>query len=141
MESGCHEGRALMHSSLTTAYRPQHQEGSLPFDSATSRPLLGANKNPLPTASSSPVISSCVCACSVTSVSSSLQAYGLQLATLLCPWDPPGKNTGVGCYILLQGTFPTQTQGSNLSLLHLLHCSWILYPLSHLGSPPFLPKT
>ena len=32
---------------------------------------------------------------------------------LLCPWDSPGKNIGVGCYFLLQGIFPTQ--GSNLS--------------------------
>ena len=29
----------------------------------------------------------------------------------LCPWDFPGKNTGVGCHFLLQGIFPTQ--GSN----------------------------
>ena len=35
--------------------------------------------------------------------------------SLLCPWDSPGKNTGVGCYALLQGFFPTQ--GSNPSLL------------------------
>jgi len=27
---------------------------------------------------------------------------------LLCPWDSPGKNTGVGCHALLQGLFPTQ---------------------------------
>ena len=33
-------------------------------------------------------------------------------------WDFPGKNTGVGCYALLQGIFPTQ--GWNLYLLHLL---------------------
>ena len=33
-----------------------------------------------------------------------------------CPWDFPGKNTGVGCCFLLQGIFPTQ--GSNLGLLH-----------------------
>ena len=26
---------------------------------------------------------------------------------LLCPWDHPGKNTGVGCHALLQGIFPT----------------------------------
>ena len=25
-----------------------------------------------------------------------LQPHGLQPATLLCPWDSPGKNTGVG---------------------------------------------
>ena len=42
---------------------------------------------------------------------------------LLCPWDSPGKNTGVGCHALLQGTF--LTQGLNLCLLH---CRWILYP-------------
>ena len=27
---------------------------------------------------------------------------------LLCPWDSPGKNTGVGGHSLLQGIFPTQ---------------------------------
>ena len=26
-------------------------------------------------------------------------------ARLLCPWDYPGKNTGVGCHALLQGIF------------------------------------
>ena len=26
---------------------------------------------------------------------------------LLCPWDFPGKNTGVGCHVLLQGIFLT----------------------------------
>ena len=25
-----------------------------------------------------------------------------------CPWDSPGKNTGVGCHFLLQGIFSTQ---------------------------------
>ena len=44
---------------------------------------------------------------------------------LLCPWDFPGKNTGVGCHFLLQGTF--LTQGSNLHLLCLLHCRQMLY--------------
>ena len=38
---------------------------------------------------------------------------------LFCPWDSPGKNTGVGCRALLQGIF--LTQGLNLSLLCLLH--------------------
>ena len=28
--------------------------------------------------------------------------YGLQPDRLLCPWDLPGKNTGVGCHALLQ---------------------------------------
>ena len=30
---------------------------------------------------------------------------------LLCPWDSPGKNTGVSCHFLLQGNL--LTQGSN----------------------------
>ena len=29
------------------------------------------------------------------------------LTWLLCPWDFPGKNTGVGCSFLLQRNFPT----------------------------------
>ena len=35
---------------------------------------------------------------------------------LLCPWDFPGKNSGVGCCVLLQVIFPTQ--GSNRRLLY-----------------------
>ena len=31
---------------------------------------------------------------------------------LLCPWDSPGKDVGVGCHALLQGIFPIQV--SNL---------------------------
>ena len=27
---------------------------------------------------------------------------------LLCPWDSPGKHTGVGCHAVFQGIFPTQ---------------------------------
>ena len=52
------------------------------------------------------------------------------VARLLCPWDSPGKDTGVGCHALLQGIFPTQRSNPGL-----LHCSWILYHLSHHGSP------
>ena len=52
--------------------------------------------------------------CSVLSDSS--RSHGLQPARLLCPWNSPGKNTGVGCHSLLQGILPTQ--GSNLGLLH-----------------------
>ena len=49
--------------------------------------------------------------------------------TPLCPWNAPGKNTGVGCHALLEGIF--QTQGSNLHLLRLLH--WLA------GSLPLAP--
>ena len=39
--------------------------------------------------------------------------------------DSPGKNIGVDCHALLQGSFPTQRW--NPSLLQLLHCRQILY--------------
>ena len=58
-----------------------------------------------------------------------LQPHGLWPTWLLCPWDFPGKNTGVGCHFLLQGIF--LTQGLNP---HLLHCKRILNPLNHWGS-------
>ena len=37
-------------------------------------------------------------------VSDSLRPHGLQPTRLLCPWDFPGKNTGVGCHFLLRYT-------------------------------------
>ena len=49
---------------------------------------------------------------------------------LLCPWDFPGRNSGVGCPALLQGIF--HTQGLNLCLLCLLH--W------QVGSLPLVPS-
>ena len=52
---------------------------------------------------------------------------------LLCPWDSPSKNTGVGCHDFFQVI--SLIQGLNLQLLRLLHCRQILYPLSPLGSP------
>ena len=47
-------------------------------------------------------------------MSDSVQPYELQPARLLCPWDFPGKNTGMGCRALLRGISPTQ--GSNWHL-------------------------
>ena len=66
-------------------------------------------------------------------VSDSLWPHGQQPTRLRCPWDFPGKNTGVGWHFLLQGILPTQ--GSNLSLLH---CRQTLSCLSHQGSPNFV---
>ena len=51
-------------------------------------------------------------------MSNSLRPYGRQPTRLLCPWNSPGKNTGMGCHALLQGIFPTQ--GLNLCLSCLL---------------------
>ena len=41
--------------------------------------------------------------------------HGLQTTRLLCPWDSPSKNIGVGCHFLLQGI--SLTQESNPCLL------------------------
>ena len=68
-------------------------------------------------------------------VSNSLRPQGLQPATLLHPWESPGKNTRVGCHFLLLGVFPTQ--GSNLGLPH---CRQTLYCLSQQGLLLFLLK-
>ena len=62
-------------------------------------------------------------------MSDSLQHHGLWPARLLCPWDSPGKNTGVGCHFLPQGIFPTQRLNP-----HLLHWQVDSLPLSHQGS-------
>ena len=62
---------------------------------------------------------------------------------LLCPWDSPGKNTGVGSYSLLQGIFPTpgikprspalqvdfllsEPPGKLFSILYMLNSSFML---------------
>ena len=64
--------------------------------------------------------------CSV--VSDSLRSH-----ELYSPWNSLGQNTGVGSLPFLQGIF--LTQGLNPGLLH---CRWILYQLSHKGSPRIL---
>ena len=39
-------------------------------------------------------------------MSGSLQPHGLQPARLICPWDFPGKNSGMGCHFLSPGDLP-----------------------------------
>jgi len=71
-----------------------------------------------------------LCTCMLTVVSDSLQPYGLS-TRLLCPWDSPGKSTGMGCHVLLQGIF--QIQGLNLHLLRFLHWQAGSLPLAQPG--------
>ena len=63
-----------------------------------------------------------------------LQGCGLNLGAesprFLCPWDSPGKNTGLGSHSLLQGVFLTQWSNPGV-----LKCRQIL---SHQGSPKLL---
>ena len=75
-----------------------------------------------------------VLACWVAWVTSdSWQRYGLWLTRLLCPWDSPGKNTGMDCHALLQEIF--LAQGSNPCLLCLLYLQVCSLPLAQMESP------
>ena len=52
-----------------------------------------------------------------------LQAHGLQPTRVLCPWDFPGKNTGVGSHSLLLGIFLTRDRTHvSCSGRWILHC-------------------
>ena len=44
----------------------------------------------------------CCCRCIASVVYNSVRPHRRQPARLLCPWDSPGKNIGVGCHFLLQ---------------------------------------
>ena len=44
----------------------------------------------------------CCCCCVASVVSDSVWPQRWQPTRLPCPWDSPGKNTGVGCHFLLQ---------------------------------------
>ena len=59
-----------------------------------------------------------------------MRPHTLESSRLLCPWDSPGKNTGMGRHSLLQRIF--LIQGLNPSLLHWQAGS---SPLSQQGSP------
>ena len=58
-------------------------------------------------------------------MSNSLRTHGLY-----SPWNSPGQNTGMGNLSPFQGIFPTERSKPGLP-----HCRWILYQLSHKGSP------
>ena len=65
---------------------------------------------------------------SCSAVFDSLRPHGLY-----SPWNSPGRNTGVGSLSLLQEIFLTQGSSPGLP-----RCRWILYQLSHKGSPRIL---
>ena len=71
-------------------------------------------------------------------MSKSLQPCGLQPTRFPCPWDSPGKNTGMSCHLLLQGIF--LTQGQNPCLLCLLHLQAGSLPLAPPEKPTMLYK-
>ena len=67
------------------------------------------------------------------SESYSVMSDSLQPQGLYSPWNSPGQNAGVGSLSLHQGIFPAQGLNPGLP-----HCRWILYQLSHKGSPRIL---
>ena len=72
-----------------------------------------------------PVISLFIEVCVYAHLCDSLHPQGLY-SPPGCPWDFPGKNTGVGCHFLVLEIFPNQ--GLSLHLLHLCIGWRILYP-------------
>ena len=56
-------------------------------------------------------------------MSNSVRPHRWQLTRLLHPWDSPGKNTGVGCHILLQ-CMKVKSQVKSLSHVRLFATPW-----------------
>ena len=84
-----------------------------------------------------PYIALCVCVLSHSVVSDSLRPHGLQPARPLCPWNSPGKNTGMGCHFLLQGRaqqFATWTVVHGILQARILE--WVAFPISRISSQP-----
>ena len=70
-------------------------------------------------------------AAAITSVvSDSVRPHRWQPTTLPCPWDSPGKNTGVGCHFLLQCM---KVKVKSLSYIRLLATPWTA---AYQASPP-----
>ena len=114
--------------------------------------MLCAPSLPTPAAK----LASCafLCACWVVSVvSDSLWPHELYPARFLCPWNSPGKNTGVGCYALLQGILNWLHAVQQISKHQLLgapevadtwsrwnRCNWNTTILMCTGQPEFARK-
>ena len=111
----------------TLIKRVSRQEGVCPFSLALksqTEASIQSHWNPEPCSLLRWYINLCVCA--------RVSSHSLFVAPRTVAYQAPlsmefsGKNTGVGCYCLLQGIF--LTQGSNPNLLHYKH---IVYHLSH----------
>ena len=102
-----------------------------------------------------------VCCCCIASVvSDSVRPHRRQPTRLPCPWDSPGKNTGVGCHFLLQcmkvksesevtqsclipsnpmdcstPAFPVHHQLPELTQTHVHQVSDAIQPSHHLSCP------
>ena len=63
-----------------------------------------------------------------------MQPHGLEPASLLCPWDFPGKNTGVGCQWLIPLLNPDGVEGLRHHHVH-PYQSWKIW--SHFQKASF----
>ena len=59
----------------------------------------------------------CCCCCVASVVFDSVRPHRRQPTRLLCPWDSPGKNTGVGCHFLLHPILKKQITAYKLHFL------------------------
>ena len=66
-------------------------------------------------------------------IPNALKMFQYKIRLLFCPWNFPGKKTGVGYHFLLQGIF--LTKGLNPSLQCLLQWQADSLPLCQVGSP------
>ena len=73
-------------------------------------------------------------------MSDSVQTHRWQPTRLCCPWDSPGKNTGVGCHFLLQCIKVEKWKVKSLSRVWLLRPHG-LQPTSLLHSWDFPSKS
>ena len=62
-----------------------------------------------------------------------MQPHRQQPTRLPCPWDSPGKNTGVGCHFLLQ-CMKLKSESEVLSRVRLLATPWT----AAYQAPPFM---
>ena len=110
----------VSHHFAPSAFPALHSWGSCVKTSLIVQPWtvpLSASVEPIQNQLCYACMLACIHACSV--VSWLFVTPRTIVFRLLCPWDFPGKNPGVGCHFLLPGVF--LTQGSKLRLLHLLH--------------------
>ena len=66
-------------------------------------------------------------------MSDSVRSHRWQPTRLPCPWDSPGKNTGVGCHFLLQ-CMTVKVKVKSLSRVQLLATPWT----AAYQAPPFM---
>ena len=92
--------------------------------------------------------SGCVCVFSHSVLSDSSRPRGLKPSRLLCPWDSPGRNTGVDCHFLLQGNLPdpgitlaSLTSLASAGRFFTTRSTWASLLAQQVKNPPAMRKT